>query len=194
MSRNKRAKGERGAALVEAALITPVFLLLLFGVFEWSYAFLDRLTIKNASLSAARVASSEGLNGSADYNILQTAKRSSAAIRSGQVQLVVVYEASSYSASVPAGCLTASQVGSCNRYTGSDFNAPLSSFGCGTGKLDNAYCPTTMRKVAQGGPNGPPDYVGVYIQGLHNNVTGLFGESVTFKSDTVIRLEPARLG
>ena len=194
MPKDKRARGNRGAALIEAALITPVFLLLLFGVFEWSYGFLDRLTVKNTSLAGARVASSEGLNGTADYNILQAAKRASQAMRSGQIQLVVVYEATSYSASVPASCLTTSQAGICNRYTGSDFTAPLSSFGCGTNKLDNAYCPTTMRKVAQGGVNGPPDYVGIYVQGLHNNITGLFGKTMTFKSDTVLRLEPSRLG
>jgi len=193
MSRNRRARGDRGAALVEAALITPVFLLLLFGVFEWSYAFLDRLTVKNTSLAAARVASSEGLNGSADYNILQTAKRSSTAMRSGQVQLVVIYKAASSTASVPAGCLTASVTNSCNRYTGADFDRALSQFGCATGAADIAWCPST-RKVAQGGPNGPPDYVGVYVQGLHDNVTGLFGKTMTFKSDTVMRIEPARLG
>ena len=41
--------------------------------------------------------------------------------------------------------------------------------------------------------NGPPDYVGVYVVGVHNNLIGLFGKSFTFSNDTVIRIEPRTL-
>lgn len=192
----KRAKGSRGAALVEAAIVTPFFLLMVFAVLEFGYGFMDRQTVKNASITGARVASSEGLNGIADYNILQSVKRASSAMKSTKVQLVIVYKASSYTASVPTACKTASTNNGtifCNRYTGADFAKDSSYFGCQTGDLDLAWCPIT-RKTAVSGPNGPPDYVGIYIQGRHDNLSGLFGSGYDFKSDTVMRLEPTRLG
>ncbi|HVT77519.1 MAG TPA: TadE/TadG family type IV pilus assembly protein [Acidimicrobiales bacterium] len=192
MNRTRRARGTRGAALVEAAIITPLFILLLFGVIEYGYGFLDRLTAKNASLVGARAGASEGTNGDADYDILQAVKKASQASKAASVKYVIIYKASSYSASVPAACLTASQTGVCNRYTGADFSLAETNFGCATGDRDIAWCPST-RKTALGGANGPPDYLGVYVQIRHDNITGLFGSGYDFKSDSVVRMEPTRL-
>ncbi len=189
--RRRRDERDRGSVLIEAAIITPVFLLMVFGVVEWGYAFLDRLTVENSSLVGARVASSEGANTLADYDILQAVKVASGAMKSGQVQLVIVYNAGSQSGTVPSSCKTASVASTCNRYTGADFTDPSTSFGCGTGALDTSWCPTT-RKDRLTGSSGPPDYIGVYVQGLHTNATGYFGRSYTFTSDTVIRIEPTK--
>ena len=178
--------------MVEFAIIAPLFVLLLFGTIELGYAFMDRETVQNASLTGARVGSSEGTNTNADYDILQAVKKAGSAMSAAKVKFIVVYKASSYTASVPSSCLTASQAGTCNRYTGSNLTSAASSFGCASGALDIAWCPNT-RKVALSGANGPPDYIGVYIQGRHDNLTGLFGKGYDFKSDTVIRLEPQRL-
>ena len=192
MGDRRRARGSRGAALLEAALITPLFLSLLFGSIEWGYGFLDRLTTKNASLVGARAGASEGTNTDADYEILQAVKQASAAANATKVTFVVVYKAASYTASVPASCLTASQAGVCNRYSGSDFTLPLGSFGCLSGSRDTSWCPST-RKTALSGAKGPPDYLGVYVQLHHTNLTGFFGGGFDFKSDTVIRMEPTSL-
>ncbi len=51
-----RRHGERGQALVEFALILPVFLLLLFGLFDLGRAVYAYNTISNASREAVRVA------------------------------------------------------------------------------------------------------------------------------------------
>ncbi|MDX6496289.1 MAG: TadE-like protein, partial [Gaiellales bacterium] len=40
----RRARGERGAAVVEAAFVLPVFLLLIFGVIEWGLFFTGSAT------------------------------------------------------------------------------------------------------------------------------------------------------
>jgi hypothetical protein len=34
----------------------------------------------------------------------------------------------------------------------------------------------------------------VVVQGRHDNVSGFFGSGYDFKSDTVMRIEPSRLG
>lgn len=191
--RGRRRRNEIGAVLAEAALITPIFLLLLFGILEWGYAFLDRSTVKNTSLVAARVASSEGSNPSADYNVLQAAKKAAAGMRRGDIDMIVVYKATNANATVPTPCLTSSSAGSsCNRYLPADLDRPQSDFGvCGATAPDQYWCPTT-RKTAVNGSNGPPDYIGVYVQATHKNITGLFGSTYVFKTDTIIRIEPTR--
>jgi len=47
-------RSQRGAALVEFALILPCLLLLLFGIIEFSIALYDKAVITNASREAAR--------------------------------------------------------------------------------------------------------------------------------------------
>ena len=165
---------------------------MLIGVLEFSYTFFDRLAVKNTSLASARRASSEGYNLIADWNILQTAKKESAGLGTDDVSLVIVYKASSYTASVPAACKTASVTNSCNRYTGADFAKAQSYFGCAATDLDRYWCPTS-RKSALLGTNGPPDYIGVYVEGVHHKLTPLLGSTMIFKTDTVMRIEPTKL-
>ena len=178
--------------MVEAALITPIFLLVLFGVLEFGYSFLDRLSVKNASLTGARVGSSEGTNALADFTVLEAIDKALSGLSPSKVTTIVIYKATSYTASVPAACLTGSVTDLCNHYTGTDLSAPDTQFGCEPGNKDEAWCPTD-RKTAQFGVNGPPDYFGVYVVAHHQNLTGFFGKGYDFKADTVIRLEPRRL-
>jgi Flp pilus assembly protein TadG len=51
-----RRRGERGQAIVEVALILPVFILILVGLFDIGRAVYDFNTISNASREAVRVA------------------------------------------------------------------------------------------------------------------------------------------
>jgi hypothetical protein len=103
---------------------------------------------------------------------------------------------------VPAACKAASQTNSsgvrgCNRYVGSDLALAADQFGCvgppgPAVKKDSYWCPTT-RKIAVSGSNGPPDYIGVYVEAVQRNLIGVLGPSFTFTSDTVIRIEPRTL-
>ncbi len=188
----RRKWTSRGAVAVEAALLTPVFLVLFFGVIEWGYSFRDRLSVKDASLVGARIGSSEGNSAFADYEILQAVKKH-INMPSSKIAKVVVYKASSYNASVPSACLTASQTNVCNRYVGADLDKADSYFGCDTGNIDIYWCPSD-RKYALTGTYGPPDYIGVYVEAHHNNLTKLIGSGYNFKSDTIIRIEPLKLG
>jgi hypothetical protein len=78
-----------------------------------------------------------------------------------------------------------------------DLKKASSQFGCldssgNATKIDRYWCPTS-RKSALTGTSGPPDYVGVYVKGVHNNLIGLFGKTFTFTNDTVIKIEPRTL-
>ena len=59
-----------GATLVESALIMPILLLFVFGIFEFGFAFRDYLAVSNIVRDAAREASVACNAADADYRIL----------------------------------------------------------------------------------------------------------------------------
>lgn len=196
-----RARGgtESGASLVEAAIVAPLFFALVFGVIEIAYAWFGRMTVEHMSVVGARSGSGEADEVLADYAILQSIANAAAGIGVDAVDVVVVYRATGPGDRVPAACKATSVydapgVRGCNRYTGADLRRDPEDFGCvgppgPVDKIDRYWCPTT-RKTALQGANGPPDYIGVYVEATHDNVIGRFGPTLTFRSDTVIRIEP----
>ena len=193
--RRRRQAGDRGAALVEAAFITPVFALLIFGILEFGLTFRDYLTVANVSRDSARGASAFGDGLYTDYNVIQIAKQSSKGFRPNEIRRLVIFDAGSVNGSIlnsshPAhGCLTAGNgiAGVCNVYRSSDLYRPKSDFGCRTDlALDRFWCPTTREVRA----SGPPDYVGVYILARHDFITGLFGPGMDLSDEIIMRIEP----
>ena len=197
----KRARRERGAALVEAILIFPIVIGLVFGTIEMGYAYFGKLTVERMSVAGARSGSGEANDVLSDYYILQAISKASTGMASNDIKNVAIYRATGPTDRVPAACKAAgvtntSTVRGCNHYTGSDFSLTSTSFGCvgppgPTTKSDNYWCPTT-RKTALTATygHGPPDYVGVWVQVTHHNLTGLFGPTFTFEFDSVIEIEP----
>jgi hypothetical protein len=190
---------ERGNGVLEAALVMPLFLLLVFGAVEGGYGLHERLSVGNMGLAGARTASSYGAEALSDYQVLAAVRGGSGGVAASQVTTIVVYKATGPSQKVPTSCKTASVAAVCNRYTGADLSRPTTDFGC-TGppvpgpaiKIDNSWCPTA-RKTSLSGVNGPPDYIGVYILASHRNLTGVLGTGITFEADTVLRIEPRTL-
>ncbi|MCP4085522.1 MAG: pilus assembly protein [Actinomycetia bacterium] len=195
MIRARQASGDRGGTLVEAAMVTPVFLFVLFGVMEYGLAYRDNLTVANSTRDAARVATTGGNSADADYGILQQISDDMDVMGHDTIDLIVVFNAGGPSGSVKgesttdlAACKSGTSVtGVCNVYTSSDLERPLSDFGClTTGSLDSLWCPMN-RSVAF---SDPPDYIGVYLETTHDYATGMFGDSVTISDETVMRIEP----
>lgn len=62
---------ERGQALVEFALVFPIFLLVLFGIVEFAFLLNAQLSLNYATRDAALVAAEAGNNANADCLILQ---------------------------------------------------------------------------------------------------------------------------
>jgi hypothetical protein len=58
----RRARGDDGAAMVEAAIVMPLLMLLVFGIIEWGLAFLTATSTNSAARSGARTASALTLN------------------------------------------------------------------------------------------------------------------------------------
>jgi Flp pilus assembly protein TadG len=184
-----QSKRERGAALLEFALVAPILLLLIFGAIEYGMFFKDYLTVSNTTRTGARVASAAGSDADADYQIIQAVKAAATALPGGAnaIQELSIYKSTSAGGKPTATCQTTSSVtDSCNTYTASAFSQPSSKFGCGAGSLDSAWCPTTRQDSQAIGP----DYIGVWVKTTHGFITKLFGSSRTITDDVVMRIEP----
>jgi Flp pilus assembly protein TadG len=55
-NRFRRARGERGVALVEFAIIAPFLFLILFGIIEFGWAFFQNLDVRHGARETARLA------------------------------------------------------------------------------------------------------------------------------------------
>jgi len=186
MRRGRR--GEHGAALVEAAIITPVVLLLIMGMIEFGLLFRDYLTVANTTRSGARVGSAAGSDSGADYDILQSVRGASSALDDDTIEQIIIFKATSPTGGVPEACKTTTVADVCNRYTTSDLTRPENQFGCGSTAPDRFWCPAG-RVDRQ---SGPPDWVGVYVKVRHHYVTGMFGSTRMIEDTTIMRLEPKR--
>lgn len=189
----QRLAGDRGAAIVEAAIYTPVLLLLLFGILEFSLAFRSYLTVSNGTRDASRTATVMGDAADADLQILEAVEASMAAVPDSSIERIVIWRATGPDDDVPAGCAAGSSStgGSrpCNVYTPADFDRPASDFGCGADAPDRFWCPSDRESAL----SGPPDYVGIWIRVDHGFVTGLFGSTTTITDRTILRIEPQGL-
>ncbi len=183
--------------MVEAAFLTPVFFLVIFGVVEMGMLFNSYLGTSNTTRTSTRVASAVGDQFESDLVILEAVQTGRAGLTSGNLQTIVVFRAAGPDGTVPEACKTASVTGTCNRYTGDDIRGELSlppesqQFGCGSASQDRYWCPAT-RKRELVGPKSPPDYVGVWIEVEHRYITGIFGRTFALTDEVVMRMEPKR--
>lgn len=191
--KNRRVRGERGATLVESALITPVLMLFVFGIFEFGFAFRDYLAVSNIVRDAAREASVAGNAADADYRILNAVRRSSAALPDDAIERLIIFEATDETSTPHPDCLGGTPRGPsgserCNVYDASDLSLPKTEFLCdpsAPADPDRFYCPSDRDVIV-----GNLDYVGIWVQVSHEYITGLFGTSVTFTDQIILKLEP----
>lgn len=206
-----RLSGDDGTALLESAIISPVFMYMLFGIFEFGLLFFSSLTTNGVVLAGARQEAIQGTYLNADFNSLQAMKAAASSYDRAKIERIVVWhplDATPANSTVPSGCAAGTATGNpgvagnftvlasaatntvgwCNVYTGASMNLTSTSFGCSAGQADRFWCPT-VRRNANTGPNSA-DYVGVYMVYRHKFVTGLFGNSRTVSSSSITRIEP----
>lgn len=182
---DKRTR-ERGAVLVETAIILPVFILIVFGLIEFSSAYQSKATASGAVRSAARTASA--LTNQSTYATAAAAAAASSlrVIPADEPVEMWIYKANSSGypgASGSTGFTTCST--NCIKYTWNqsarDFTTNPSSGGGWPFSSQNAC-------------TQPFDEVGVYVKLKHNFLTKFFGANITLTDHAVFRLEPAPAG
>ena len=182
---------ERGAALVEFAIIAPLLFLLLYGIVELGLGLREQLTMSNAVTTGARIGSVLGTDGGSDIAILRAVE---ASLVGGTdidvVTSVVIYEAN------PDG----SSSGNENHYTYDPTDPTCTwnpcpdpthpSFG---GYGSPAGWVPTDRDTAL--PN--PDILGLRVNYQHEWITSLIPWMATpasWTADARVRLEPDVFG
>ncbi len=185
----------RGAVLVEATFVTPIFLMLVLGIMEVGLAMNDNLALAHAVRAGSRVASASGNDLYADYGLVRAVARESAALRQSQIEMVVVYRANAHGEAPSPSCQGGTPEGStaagsrpCNVYYPSDFARPKNEWGCKPPpERIETWCPTS-RKVTLSGTG--TEFIGVWMKIEHPWVTRMFGRTITLTDSSVIRLEP----
>lgn len=189
----RRDRADRGAALVEAALILPIFVLLVLAVLEGGRVLLGHQTMGAGTSGAARSASLAANDINADYLILQSIHDATQGrIKADSIERIVIFKATSSTDTVPPQCLASgSQSDLCNVYDGSSFAIDEADIAtCDPPSPARFWCPSDRKYAAQNdNGNGPPDWIGVYIEADFDLVTGVFGEQIRFEDTKVTRIE-----
>jgi TadE-like protein len=100
--KQKRAR-ERGAVVVEAAIITPLFFSLIMAIVEFGPLFFQLGSVKNAVSEGVRLASIDGSAGTADYDTIQSMRETLKNVGSS-LDYVIVYKAKNISEPPPDIC------------------------------------------------------------------------------------------
>ena len=182
---------ERGAVMVEMAIVVPIFVLLLFGMLEFGLAFKDKLAMAHAVTRASRDAAVLGNEDIADIEILQAFK--DGLVGAADIDSVVhvdIFKADSDGSPMVW-----------DRYVPDADGVPCD--------WDPCPDPAIVGSVVYGNPaDYPPcirdtafdptdglDTIGVQVEYTHTWVTGVLGFSTsTWHEATRARIEPKRFG
>jgi TadE-like protein len=192
-STSRRARGDDGTALVEAAFVFPLMFLLMFGIIEYGIAMGNASTVKQASRTAVRmVATSPKQNA---YSLATDAARIdlTAGANVGPKEMWIYKAIVSTGNAADNGFPEAGngKVGSggvcpattCLKYL---WNPATKSWGAPSGQ----WAPTIQNACLGAGAGQYPDAVGVWVKTRYTFFTGLFGNGMDLTSRTVMRLEP----
>jgi len=176
---------ERGAVAVEAALITPLLLLIVFGIIEFGLLLKDDLSVTSSVRAGARMASAEPRAATFAQDAANQVAREGSALDMTKVRALWVYKAD------PAYLTTrGTPLGG-----GGTFNACTACvkfvWSAGQNKFIVSGTPSwtpTQQNACSGDVNR--DSVGVYLKYDHPAITNLFFRQFTLTSHTVMALEP----
>jgi len=190
-SLRRRADSERGASLVEAALVVPLLVLLAFGAAELGFVFLDFLNVSSAAREGARVGSAVGSASNADTLMLGAIAEATADLDNSIIEAIWIFEAKANGDPVD-NCVVDNSAnyfscaGPTNRTNIYDSagNLLIGSWNATGRKMTvGLNCPAT--------PADCPDRLGVRVVFTHQYITGFLSfPTGPFSEDAVFQLEP----
>lgn len=193
---------ERGAAIVEFAIVIPFLMIMVLGMVEIGTAWKANQQVVQAARSGARTVTQLGPTDIADQQAL-LAVTATFEDQADRILQVVIFDAPA-NGQVPPGCLDgiAAPSDPCNIYDANDllfvnsptyFDAgydPLNpatlTDGCGAAGASRNWCPSSRSST-----QATATFVGVYVEFEQNYFTGFFGvDTYTITETTVMRIEP----
>ncbi len=195
----RRHSGERGAVAIEAALIFPLLILLVFGIIEWSLVLKDQVELTSVARAGARTGSSlspdrpfvppSPTSPTLTRQVVDSLVSASSSLPPDTIDYVMVYKANKHgypgpdSNSTDMSCVGAGTT--CDTYV---WDPTLNS---GTGDFRNtAGTPWTGSDVNACQGEATMTNIGVYARATHKMITGLFGSEQKLTAYTVMRFEP----
>jgi hypothetical protein len=183
----KRMFSERGAAAVEAAIVTPVVMALIFGIVELGSVFKDYLAVAGAVRSGVRIASANPRTSTFAQVAANTVAQTGGVMNFNDVQQLWVYKVA-LTSNKPIGYTDFSGCTVCVKFhwdTGTNAFVPI---------LGSENWPSSSQNACSAsGPGGPPDRIGVYLQLKHYAFTGFIFSSVNISDASILTLEPIPL-
>ncbi len=192
-------RSERGAVAVEAAIVTPLLMVLLLGIVEMSLLMRDVVSTNSSVRTGARVAASAAGSGpgtcEASANpppctpasapaVAQVAAdaiaRAGSAMPKNSIEWLLVYSANVQGYPLPAGNTSLTCSTKCVKYT---WDSGLNKFRYSSGSWNSASINACLNDPGR-------ESVGVVLQANHSWITGFFGNGVTLQERSVTQFEP----
>jgi hypothetical protein len=181
-----RRVGERGAAAVEAAIVTPLVLALLFGIVELGFVFKDYLAVTGAVRAGARIASAMPRNSTFAQVAADRVAATGGAMNFKNVKQMWVYKVDPTS-DKPIGFTNFSGCTVCVKF---QWDAATKAFVVPLG--DNNWSADTQNACA--GAAGPPERIGVYLQLKHDAFTKFVFTTINIAEASILTFEPLPSG
>jgi Flp pilus assembly protein TadG len=182
-------RSERGSALVEAAIILPVLMTIIFGTIEWGMTFKDSLSVSTATRSGARTASAEPRTSGYQTDAANAVKTAVQALPAAGPQELWIYKAGTDGAPVDNSDNNTNSFANCgtNRCYKFTWNSASKSW--------TAVAGYSWTYTLQNACSGTANSIGIYLKDKHTFITHLFdpilgGNSKMLTDHTVMRLEP----
>ena len=191
--------GERGAVAVEAAIVTPLLVVLLLGIVEMSLLMRDVVSTNSSVRTGARVAASSAGAGpgtcEASENpppctpasapaVAQVAAdaiaRAGSAMPKDSIEWVLIYSANTQGFPLPAGNTSLTCSTKCVKYV---WDKGLDKFRYASGSWSSASINACLNDSGR-------ESVGIVLQANHSWITGFFGNGVTLQERSVTQFEP----
>jgi len=197
--RRKRGRSERGAVVVEAALVTPILLILMLGIIEMALLMKDDVALTSAVRTGGRTASANasagpgGVNEGGDCvapcspaNVPMFAQLAANAIARGgsalpkdSIQELWVYKANDKGYPGANGQKVWACGSNCVKFKWVDAKDQFRY-------VSGSWISSSVNACA----NNSPDAVGIYMKAQHDFLTGFFTNHVMIEDHSVFAFEP----
>jgi Flp pilus assembly protein TadG len=180
-----RVFGERGGAAVEAALVTPLVMALVFGIIEMGFVFKDYLAVAGAVRAGARIASASPRMTTFAQSAANKVAKTGGAINFNDVQQLWVYKVdpANPAADKPLGPGDFSNCTVCVKF---NWDAGTKAFVM----TSDTWAASSQNACSSSSIGGPPDRIGLYLQLRHDAMTGLVFDTLNISEASILSLEP----
>lgn len=191
--RRLRGNDDRGVVAVEMAIVLPLLMMILLGMTNAGFSWLNANDVSGSIRSASRVLAAGGDQPLADWAALEALEASLGDRIT--VDKLIIFKSTTTNGDIPAACLTAGAelnggvADQCNIYLEADIdNHPVANYGtAGCLGPDGQYCPQD-RWVAS--TSGGPEYAGVAIWVTHDLPFNMSIFGTEFSDKVIVRLAP----